>query len=171
MERMRQVLGQLDGWLAGLVLFTSLFIVTLEMTGRSAFSVSFLWSEELSRYLLVWTTYLGASAALGERAHIRVLFVVARLPYRARQVVEGLGLALCLVFTVTLTWAGVRLVQDSRFFGMMSPDSALPVPIWMFQLIVPVGFALMSLRLVVLLALLVRGRLPPPSEAMAGGED
>jgi TRAP-type C4-dicarboxylate transport system permease small subunit len=148
MTGLRWLLGQFEGAVAGVLLALGLGIVMLEIVARSLADTSFPWSEELSRYLLIWITYFGAAAVTRDRGHIRVEILIDRLNPAARRLVEMLVTLLCLVFSSVICLVSLRYVADSRNLGIMSADSYLPVPIWMFQSIIPIGFGLISLRLV-----------------------
>ena len=52
---------------------------------RYAFNSGITVSEEVSRWLFIWSTFLGALLALRERAHLGVDMVVARLPAWGRK--------------------------------------------------------------------------------------
>lgn len=155
MRALAIAIKHLEGGLAGALLFLGLCIVTMEILGRSGFGVSFIWSEEASRYILIWLTYFGFAAATRANANIRVAIIFGLLPHQVRRWLEFLICIVCLIFASFVFWYGMRLVQDSRMFGIISADSDLPIPIWMFQAIVPIGYALVSLRLIERMVLLV----------------
>jgi TRAP-type C4-dicarboxylate transport system permease small subunit len=158
MARLRCALGQMEGAIAGALLALGLGVVMLEIVSRALASASFAWSEELSRYLLIWMTYFGAAAVTRDNSHIRVEVLIDRLRPAARRIVEILVVLLCLVFSTVICVVSLRYVSDSRDLGMMSADSYLPVPIWVFQSIIPIGFGLISFRLVLNLIDLWIGR-------------
>jgi TRAP-type C4-dicarboxylate transport system permease small subunit len=158
MAGLRWLLGQFEGAVSGVLLALGLGIVMLEIVARTFAGTSFAWSEELSRYLLIWITYFGAAAVTRDRAHIRVELLIDRLNPAARRIVEMLVTLLCLIFSSAICVVSLRYVADSRNLGIMSADSYLPVPIWVFQSIIPVGFALISFRLVLNLIDLWTGR-------------
>ena len=160
MTAAKQLLGWFEYGLGGLILLAGLVIVSLEILGRGFLGFSLLWSEELSRYLLIWTAYMGAAAATRDGSHIRVEFLLHLLPRRWAHRLELFDTTLCLLFTLSLVYAGYLLVGDSRFLGLSPTDSNLPVPIWVFQSIVPLGFALMSLRLAITLVQQASGKGP-----------
>jgi TRAP-type transport system small permease protein len=68
---------------------------------RYAFNTGITVSEELSRWLFVWMTFLGAIVALRSHAHLGTDSLVARLPVRGKKVCLGasqlLMLFLCFV--------------------------------------------------------------------------
>ena len=112
------------------------------------------WTEEVSRYLTVWATYIGASYGVKMGSHIGVdVFVDYILPARFRPQVLLFTSLCCLVFTAWMTWLSLeytlRLVG-----GATSP--ALFIPMWMIYAAIPLGCFMMSLRYIVSLALQTR---------------
>ena len=53
---------------------------------RYAFNSGITVSEEVSRWLFIWGTFLGALVALRERAHLGVDMVVSRLPLAGKKI-------------------------------------------------------------------------------------
>lgn len=155
-------LNRLDEWLAGLALFACFAVVCFEMGGRSIFNTSHLWSEELSRYLIIVSTYFGAAAAVRTEDHIRVELLVDLLPDAARRALEVLVSLLCAGFTGTVGFFGYRWVQDSVELGLSSADSSLVIPIYVFQTVVPIGFGIMTLRFLARAVRTATDRRKPP---------
>ena len=164
---LRVVLSSFEGWLAGTSMFLCLAVVSVEILLRGVFNVSLQWSEELARYLLIWTTYWGATAATAENAHIRVELLVNLLGQKARLVAEVAILLLCAIGAAIFAWYGYVLVDDSRLLGLSSGDSNLAVPIWIFQSVIPIAFALMTVRLLLSAFHILRFReLPKPEDEL-----
>ena len=63
---------------------------------RYGFNSGLTMSEELSRWLFVWLTFMGAVVALNERTHLGTDMMVARLPVLGKKVCLGLTHALML---------------------------------------------------------------------------
>ena len=86
---------------------------------RYAFNTGITVSEELSRWLFVWMTFLGALVALREHAHLGVDTLVKRLP--------AIGKKICLVLSLLLmlyvTWL---LLQGSWEQTIINLDVAAP---------------------------------------------
>ena len=61
---------------------------------RYGFNEGITVSEEVSRWLFIWITFLGALVALRERAHLGVDLVVARLPLAGKKLCMLLSQAL-----------------------------------------------------------------------------
>ena len=63
---------------------------------RYGFNSGLTLSEELSRWLFVWMTFLGAVVALNERAHLGTDSLIVRLPVIGQKLCLGLSLVLML---------------------------------------------------------------------------
>jgi TRAP-type C4-dicarboxylate transport system permease small subunit len=64
--------------MAGMVFFTSLQIIA------RVFFTALSWSEELTRYLLVWSTFIGAGCVYKRGGHINVSFIQDKFKGKAR---------------------------------------------------------------------------------------
>ena len=139
-------LGGLDGILGGAALFACFALVCFQVAGRML-GASISWTDELSRYLIIVATYFGAAAAIRSREHIRVELVLDRLPPRLRVAAEVAVDLACALYTGTVAVVGYRWVRDTQALGLISAESSLVVPIWVFQSVIPIGFGVMTLRL------------------------
>ena len=83
-----------------------LIVVILEVITRTA-GATLIWTEELSRWLLVWMTFIGASVVLREKGHIRVEFFISICPKQFGKVINLIsqfGILLFLCFFIILSW-------------------------------------------------------------------
>ena len=91
--------------------------VVLRYAANSGIAVS----EELSRWLFVWLTFLGGIVALHERAHLGTDTLVSRLPVAGKKVCLGAGHVLML-FICWLLFNGsldqVKINWDSTSAAM-----------------------------------------------------
>lgn len=72
---------------------------------RYAFNSGFSVSEELSRWLFVWLTFLGAVVAVRDNGHLGTDMLVGRLGPRGKKICMGLSLVLIL-FCLSLLFKG-----------------------------------------------------------------
>lgn len=152
LKRLSAILAKVEDGIAAFVLAAVLAVVVYELVLRGLFGRSNLWTDELSRVLLIVMTYVSAIGLTRDGAHVKVELFTDRLGPGARNAVERLCDVLCLGFAVTATWLGYRYVQESALFGISFAHSDLPFPIWVAQSIIPIGFAAISLRLALRLA-------------------
>ena len=100
------------------------------------------WSVELSTYLFVWMTFVGASLALKKHEHFAIEFFVEKLPPKPAQAVQRFSLALVVVFSIILIWfGGVQVVK-----GWNTVTPVLEIPRSVPYAAVPFGGVLMLIR-------------------------
>jgi TRAP-type C4-dicarboxylate transport system permease small subunit len=117
----------LDVLNAGLLL-AILVLVFGNVVLRYGFNSGILISEELSRWLFVWLTFLGAIVALNERAHLGTDMLVRRLPRRLRLACFGLAQAVML-YVSWLLLSG-SLTQAELNLDVSAPVSGIPVAVF-----------------------------------------
>lgn len=85
--------------LIALALAVMVVLVFGNVVLRYAFNSGIAVSEELSRWLFVWITFLGAVSAIKENAHLGTDMLVSRLPVAGKKVCMVLGQVLMLYIT------------------------------------------------------------------------
>jgi len=78
-------------------------VVMMEVISRSA-GATFAWSEELSRWLLVGITFIGASVVSKEGGHIRVAYFLTKLPKKVSSWINLIGEIGILFFLLYFTF-------------------------------------------------------------------
>lgn len=135
-----------EAYIIGIILMYTTVIMIVEVIGRYLFAHSLSWSEELVRYSFAWFTMLGASYAVREKANICVDGVLKNLPDKVAAAIELMGELLCIAFMVYLTFMSVKY---TRFiYNGNSLASATRIPMAYIYASVPVGFLLISLRMI-----------------------
>jgi len=112
---------------------------------------SILWVEEVSRYLMIWLTFVGSGIVLRYGAHVAIETLAQSLP-GAAVAIRGAVLAVLLAFFAAMIWLGAR-------YAMLTWDQTTPVlgiPIGAVYLAMPIGFALMIVHLALMAAGYVR---------------
>jgi TRAP-type C4-dicarboxylate transport system permease small subunit len=116
-------------------------------------------SDDLSAYCLVGIFFLALGPTYRRCAHIRVGLLIDRMPTKAKGVLELLLTGFATIATGWATfWLG-RMVYDSHRFGDVA-QGLLPVPLWIPQLTMVIGAAVLLLALLEDLVRLLRGRVP-----------
>ena len=119
--------------------------IFLEVVRRSVFAYSSIWAEEIARYAFIYVAYIGASAAIKERAHIRIDLIMHLLSSRMKAVVYIFGDIVTLILAVMAIYMSMESVLTSIHFG--SVTHGLRVSQAWFLAAVPLGFAMMVFRL------------------------
>ena len=102
------------------------------------------WAEELSRYCFIWATYLGASMAAKKAAHVRITAQFLYASIRTRLIFRMLADGLWIVFNIFFVVVTTDMVNEAFLFPEVTATMGI-VKAYV-EIIVPIGFALMSLR-------------------------
>lgn len=103
------------------------------------------WTEELSRYIFIWISYLAVSVAIRKRSSIRVDIIYDQLSPRLQRISWIVVESLFLCLTSVIAWYGLGQIQ--RLLEFPQHTTALGIPYLVPYLILPLGFGLMCLRL------------------------
>ena len=134
-----------------------LAVVSLGALTRS-FGEPLIWTDELSRFLMVWLAVFGWVVATRRRVHVRIRFFQDRLPARAHQATELLIQSAMTVFGALITAYSVGLIGKNHDLDATS----LPISMaWMYAPMVLAG-AITALQGASELIQALR-RPPPPS--------
>ncbi len=110
------------------LLLAVLVLVFGNVVLRYGFNSGILISEELSRWLFVWLTFLGSIVALRERAHLGTDMLVRRLGRRAR--LACFGAAHVLMLYVTWLLLSGSLDQAKLNLDVAAPVSGISVAVF-----------------------------------------
>jgi TRAP-type C4-dicarboxylate transport system permease small subunit len=92
---------------------------------RYGFNSGLTTSEELSRWLFVWLTFLGAIVAMKDGAHLGTDALVSRLPRRGQQVLFLVGHVL--MELVRINWDSTSAVMQVSMAWFYAPGLVLSV--------------------------------------------
>ena len=124
-------------WMLGLIIFYQFFT-------RYALNDSAAWTEEIARYFLIATVFVGAAMCVRKNNHIQVDFFYRVLPRRLMRVMATLVDIVRIAFCATcvwLTWLLMDKIGSSRM-------AVVDLPMGLVYGAVLVGFALMTWRAV-----------------------
>jgi TRAP-type C4-dicarboxylate transport system permease small subunit len=100
-----------------------------QVVSRYVFNAPLVWSEELSRYLFIWLSFLGAWYAWIEREHLGFDMLPDFLPKPLVPVLRVLVEALVLLFAIASMYYGQRILPVSA----RQPSAVLRVPmVWIY---------------------------------------
>lgn len=145
MSILRRIDRDAELWL--LLVFYVMLVVTMavEVLRREVFSYSSIWGEEIVRYSFIYLAWIGAAAAVKERAHIRIDVIMHYVSPRIKTLLYILGdLVMFFVAVIALYWS-LETVHVSAKFGSVT-DGLRISKVW-FLMSVPLGFALIVWRL------------------------
>ena len=150
-NRLVRFLSRLGIALAALSLLLSFALIVYSVVMRYFLNSPQSWIDEIAGYLLVASVMLAGADALFHGEHIAVDIVSERLPARIRNIIDRLGLAAVAAMGMLLVASGWDMVEFSWVSGMVS-TGYMSVPLWLPQLLVPIGGALLVIAAIAMLA-------------------
>ena len=122
------------------------FVIVTEVIRRFVLDFSSLWGEEAARMAFIYLGWVGASYAVKERAHIRFDIVTSKLSPKFAGCVYLFSEVATLVFAVFAVYWSLETMGTMLRFDALSP--ALRINQAWFQAAVPLGFAMMVVRVI-----------------------
>lgn len=114
-------------------------LAALQIVLRNFFSYALIWADDLIRIAVLWLAVIGAAAASRDGRHIAIGIVPRYFPTAWHKPAAVIASAFASIVSGILAWHAFRFVADSYRFA----DTVLGgMPAWAFQLVMPVGFAL-----------------------------
>ena len=101
------------------------------------------WTEELSRYLLIWSAFVGASSLIKTKENMAVDFFIEKAPLIFQRIIKSI-VALTIIAFLSLLLYYSLLVYPKVSMRQMTP--ALQISMFYVQLAVIVGIILMILQ-------------------------
>ena len=129
MRRFIELYHRLLTWLMVGTVAILIIPVTLQIISRyTALIPSWIWTEELSRFLFIWMVMLGAMIGIREHSHFEV-DVWPDLGPRATALLRIVSDIFVLIFALVFTWWGIEFVRFG--WDQLSELAELPMP-WIF---------------------------------------
>jgi len=145
MNILREIDRNGERWL--LLVFYVMLVITMaiEVLRREIFAYSSIWGEEIVRYSFIYLAWIGAAAAVRERAHIRIDVIMNYLSPRLKALLYIFGdLVMFGVAIIAVYWSFEAVLVSAKFGSVT--DGLRISKVW-FLMAVPLGFSLMIWRL------------------------
>lgn len=123
-----------------------IFIVVAETLRRFVLNLSSLWGTETARFAYIYLTYIGMSWGIYTRTHIRVDAVFDLVSERTEGYLYLFSDIVLLIIAFFAIRYSIPMLRTSLQFGAVTP--ALRVNRAFFQVAVPLGFTLFSVRVI-----------------------
>ena len=146
-NRMIRWCYRLEDGLLILALMSMVVMAVLQILLRVMFHTGVVWGDEFVRVLVLWLGLLGAVSASRNDSHIRIDLVSRYLPERYKDMATGvMQLATAFICGVAAWFGGRFVLVEFEYNGRAFAN----VPAWVCELIIPLGFAVIALRYIML---------------------
>lgn len=139
------LVDHIEEYVCGLLLASFVCLLFAQIVVRFFFAYSIPWGEEVATYMFVWFAYLGAVVAAKMSAHNRVTVQFKLFPPIVKKVTETLADLLWVAFNLYFTWMAYDFVFNRMNLFWKSQTTGIPMKY--FFMVLPLAFALMSIRI------------------------
>lgn len=154
-SRFRRIMNFIDFRLEEILIVVGFaaFIILINLQVINRYLLPFIdianittWTEEISRYIFVFVSFLGASLAIKRRESIEVNILVNRIPKKFWQSIKIANTLFMLYFSYIMIRYGFDLIAFQFETSQTSP--ALQIPMAIPYSAVPIGFSFIIVRLI-----------------------
>lgn len=139
-------LSKIAGMISAIFMVLIVVLVNLEIIVRTLFNKSTHIADEYSSYFLVVVVLMGLAYAMRHDAHIRVEVIRTRMNNSIKRSIDILCFLFAIILSSYATYYAIFMTHDVYVVGVTA-DSISETPLYLPQLIIPVGLILFILQL------------------------
>ncbi len=138
-----EIISKIETALVIILLSLMVIVGFVQVLLRNLFQTGFLWADPLLRYAVLWIAFIGASIATYEDRHINIDVLTRLLIPKLKRLISVITNAFALIICVILLNASIDFIKMEIGYPI---EIFLGIKNWMLEIIIPIGFGLMSLR-------------------------
>lgn len=136
-------LAVVENSLVVIIVTTMVVMSFLQVFLRNFFDYGILWGDIFLRHLVLWVGFIGASLATRDEKHINIDILSRITPEKYRPYLRTIVDLFTILVCIALAQAGYGFLQyEIEGNTILFND----IPAWPFQMIIPIGFALIAFR-------------------------
>jgi TRAP-type C4-dicarboxylate transport system permease small subunit len=147
LNRARRLIYQIEDGILVVMLLGMIGMAAAQIFLRNALGSSIVWGDVLVRILVLWIGLWGAMIASRDGKHINIDLITRYLPERAKSGSACVVNLFTAVICGMMAWFGSKFVHMEIEHGGNAFES---IPVWICESIIPIAFAVISLRYVIL---------------------
>jgi C4-dicarboxylate transporter DctQ subunit len=120
-------------------------LITYLVISRYLFHNPIGWVLEITEYMLLWSTFIGAAWVLKGDGHVKIDLVINFLPSRIKRQLESIMYVLGFLLFIYIAWHTSLETLDIYSRGILSVKM-LKIPKYFLLMIIPLGSLLLSIQ-------------------------
>jgi len=132
-----------EDFLLVVLLSSMILLASTQILLRNLFEFSLVWADPLLRIMVLWLGMIGATVASRDNKHIHIdllsRFFSKRWNFLIQTIVGQFTAWVCWL----VAWNGVHWIRLEYLDGVINFSG---IPAWMFEIIIPITFALIGIR-------------------------
>lgn len=149
MNKTIKMLLKLEDALLVIILSLMILMATAQIALRNLFDSGIVWGDVLVRIMVLWVGLAGAMNASRSGNHINIDILTRYLPVRGGLLIKSITSFFTTIVCAVVAWFGFQFIIMEFEDGGRAFSA---VPVWICALIIPLAFAVISLRYLILAA-------------------
>jgi len=134
----KKIIDKLLGWLVTIFMGILVINVLWQVASRFLLGDPSSFTDELAGYLLIWVGLLGAAYATGQKQHLAIDLLSAKLSEKGKKLqILFINVIIAVFALVVLVIGGGNLVFITFYLGQIS--SALQIPVGYVYVVLPLS--------------------------------
>ena len=146
LQRSDAILSTIENAFIIIILFATMFISVTQIVLRNGFSSGLSWADPALKMLVLYITIVGSIIATRENKHLSIDVLSKFLPEHLNHLVQKSTNIFAAFICLLMSYYSLKLLQISKQFEDVAFNG---IPLWVLQIILPVGFLLMAMRFII----------------------
>jgi len=142
-DKVTSVIAKIGLWFIGISYAVMTIVTLIEVLRRYFFGLSFGWAEELVRFLLVTSTFIGGAVAYHKGSLVLFDALLNRLSERNAHILNIINNVIILIFSFVVLRLGINYIMTPAVLLQKSPG--LRIPFLIPYMFIPIGFFMVVL--------------------------
>ncbi|OFY98808.1 MAG: hypothetical protein A2Z97_05135 [Bdellovibrionales bacterium GWB1_52_6] len=143
-----------EGWALIAILSVMMTVAFLQVVLRNFFSTALSWGDGLTRALVLWAGFVGASMAVKQGRYINIDAFSRLLGERSKRVSRFVVYVFSALVCGVMGWASITFIQMEL---EAAQKYSIGVDAWIIELVIPIVFFFLTFRFLLKAACLAAG--------------
>ena len=127
MGKISDIVGKIQKYLVILLFIVMCCSSFFQVLNRNIFKLPISWTEELSRYCMIWMTMVGTCISLKKGSQMAVVLFEKKIRGLALKVLQMIDSAMVMLFSIIVLFSITQLLTAQAASGQLSPALRIPM--------------------------------------------
>ena len=127
MGKISDIVGKIQKYLVILLFIVMCCSSFFQVLNRNIFKLPISWTEELSRYCMIWMTMVGTCISLKKGSQMAVVLFEKKIRGLTLKVLQMIDSAMVMLFSIIVLFSITQLLTAQAASGQLSPALRIPM--------------------------------------------
>jgi C4-dicarboxylate transporter, DctQ subunit len=143
LKKLDAIIERFEGWALVAILTVMVCVSFTQVVLRNFFSTALSWGDGLTRALVLWAGFIGASIAVKQGRYINIDALTRLFGERSKRLIRGTIYVFSMIICSLLGRASIGFVKMEHEAGTIY---SIGVESWIVELVIPIVFFFLSFR-------------------------